>query len=275
MRRLTLVVAVLCCAAIGAAVAYKAHTRFDENKRCCLVPTARNISLSLREALRITRYQSEIGQDKWVAETIFPGITNGFFLDVGSGDGYMESNTQALEARGWKGICIDPFPRNMGGRTCHMFKDVVSNESGKRVLFHTAGDYGGIADTLGAGKDTAIKAPAVMLTTTTLDEILMRAGAPTFIHFMSLDIEGAELDALHGLSLDRYRFGANGHRTQLRRTEAHADSPVAQATRLRERAHLPAGRFLRARRRALSSATPPPRPRAWPKILAPLCVPSI
>jgi hypothetical protein len=142
MRRLTLVVAVLCCAAIGAAVAYKAHTRFDEHKRCCLVPTARNISLSLREALRITRYQSEIGQDKWVAETIFPGITNGFFLDVGSGDGYMESNTQALEARGWKGICIDPFPRNMGGRTCHMFKDVVSNESGKRVLFHTAGDYG-------------------------------------------------------------------------------------------------------------------------------------
>jgi hypothetical protein len=165
MRRLTLVVAVLCCAAIGAAVAYKAHTRFDENKRCCLVPTARNISLSLREALRITRYQSEIGQDKWVAETIFPGIKNGFFLDVGSGDGYMESNTQALEARGWKGICIDPFPRNMGGRTCHMFKDVVSNESGKRVLFHTAGDYGGIADTLGAGKDTAIKAPAVICST--------------------------------------------------------------------------------------------------------------
>ena len=120
----------------------------------------------------------------------------------------MESNTQALEARGWKGICIDPFPRNMGGRTCHMFKDVVSNESGKRVLFHTAGDYGGIADTLGAGKDTAIKAPAVMLTTTTLDDILIRAGAPTFIHFMSLDIEGAELDALRGLSLDRYRFGA-------------------------------------------------------------------
>ena len=63
---------------------------------------ARNISLSLREALRITRYQSEIGQDKWVAETVFPGITNGFFLDVGSGDGYMESNTQALEARDGK-----------------------------------------------------------------------------------------------------------------------------------------------------------------------------
>src|SRR5215470_3604774 len=147
---------------IGAAAYMRFARFFDDNKRCCLVPTARNISLSLRQALKITRYRGEIGQDKWVAETMFPGVTNGFFLDVGSGDGYRDSNTQALEARGWKGICIDPFPRNMGGRTCHMFKDVVSNESGKRVLFHTAGDYGGIADTLGAGKDTAIKAPAVM-----------------------------------------------------------------------------------------------------------------
>src|SRR5262249_17789065 len=113
-------------------------------------------------------------------------------------------------ARGWKGICVDPFPTNMGGRTCHMVKDVVSNESGKTVLFKTAGLHGGIADTLEWKEwdDRGTKAPAVMLTTTTLDEILMRAGAPTFIHFMSLDIEGAELDALRGLSLDRYRFGA-------------------------------------------------------------------
>ena len=282
MRRLTLVVAVLCCTAIGAAVAYKLKARFDENKRCCLVPTARNISLSLREALRITRYQSEIGQDKWVAETMFPGITNGFFLDVGSGDGYMESNTQALEAKGWKGICIDPFPRNMGGRTCHMFKDVVSNESGKRVLFHTAGDYGGIADTLGAGKDTAIKAPAVMLTTTTLDEILMRAGAPTFIHFMSLDIEGAELDALRGLSLDRYRFGAMAiehnyeepKRTQTKNRSARRFASCSSNTVTRTCTPTGGTIFTRPPPRA-EFHHPSARPRARPRILAPLCVPSI
>ena len=191
-------------AVIGAA----AYMRFDENKRCCLVPTTRNISLSLREALGITSYSSQIGQDKWVAETMFPGIANGFFLDVGSGDGYIHSNTQALEARGWKGICVDPFPQNMDGRTCQMFKDVVSNKSGKTVVFHAAGEFGGIADTLGMYKDQVIKYPAVTFSTTTLDEILVRARAPTFIQFMSLDIEGAELDALRGLSLDRYRFGA-------------------------------------------------------------------
>jgi FkbM family methyltransferase len=206
-RGIRVITGLVAVAAIGAFV----YMRFDENKRCCLVPTARNISLSFREALGIATYPSQRGQDKWVAETMFPGIANGFFLDVGSGDGYIHSNTQALEARGWKGICVDPFPRNMDGRTCQMFKDVVSSKSGKTVVFHTAGDLGGIADTLGMYKDQVIKTPVVMLTTTTLDEILVRARAPTFIHFMSLDIEGAELDALRGLSLDRYY----GHRTQL------------------------------------------------------------
>jgi len=194
---------------IGAAAYMRFAKFFDDNKSCCLVPTARNISLSLRQTLKITRYRSEIGQDKWVAETMFPGVTNGFFLDVGSGDGYRDSNTQTLEARGWKGICVDPFPQNMDGRTCQMFKDVVWNKSGETVVFHAGGsELGGIADTLGKWKDQVINEPAVTLTTTTLDEILVRAGAPTFIHFMSLDIEGGELNALRGLSLHRYRFGA-------------------------------------------------------------------
>ena len=42
----------------------------------------------------------------------------------------------------------------------------------------------------------------------TLAEILERAKAPAFIHFLSLDIEGAELEALRGIPLDKYRFGA-------------------------------------------------------------------
>ena len=32
--------------------------------------------------------------------------------------------------------------------------------------------------------------------------------APSFIHFLSLDIEGAELEALKGVPFDKYRFGA-------------------------------------------------------------------
>jgi hypothetical protein len=70
---------------------------------------------------------------------------------------------------------------------------------------------------------------------------------------MSLDIEGAELDALRGLSLDRYRFGAMAIEHNYEEPKRTQDSPVAQAIRLRERAPLRAGRFLRARARRLTA----------------------
>ena len=170
-----------------------------ENLRCCQLPVARAFAIAIQETLGNAPYPSEIGQDKWVAEVMFPGVANGAFLDVGSGHGRIGSNSQALEDRGWTGICVDPFPTGMDGRTCQMVKEVVSNETGKTVLFHRHDGLGGIADTLGKWKDQASKAPAVELVTVTLAEVLERAQAPAFIHFLSLDIEGAELDALRGI----------------------------------------------------------------------------
>jgi len=135
-------------------------------------------------------------------------VRDGYFVDVGSADGVIESNTKALEEHGWKGICVDPFPTNMQGRTCTMMKNVVSSVSGQTVRFHPSGLLGGIAGTLGKWKDVAESAPAVEFSTVTLAEILGRNRAPAFIHFMSLDIEGAELEALKGIPFDKYRFGA-------------------------------------------------------------------
>jgi len=183
-------------------------TRLDENRRCCQLPLARAFAIAVRETLGNPPYRSEIGQDKWVAEVMFPAVHDGVFLDVGSGHGVIGSNTKALEERGWAGICVDPFPTAMEGRTCQMIKEVVGNQAGKKVLFHTHDGLGGIADTLGKWKDEASKAPAVELITVTLAEVLERAKAPAFVHFLSLDIEGAELDALRGVPFDKYQFGA-------------------------------------------------------------------
>ena len=180
----------------------------QENRRCCQLPFGHAVAIAIQETLGNPPYPSEIGQDKWVAEAMFPDVHDGVFLDVGSGHGQIGSNTRALEDRGWTGICVDPFPTAMDKRTCQMNKVVVSNEAGKKVLFHTHEGLGGIADTLGKWKDEASKAPTVEMTTVTLGEVLERAKAPAFIHFLSLDIEGAELDALRGIPFDRYRFGA-------------------------------------------------------------------
>ncbi len=202
-------IAMLLLIAWGAAsLGMEVGRRYERNRLCCETPPARNRWLAWKETLGLARFYSQIGQDKWVLETIFPGVKDGFFVDVGSADGTLMSNSKALEERGWRGLCIDPFPKNMQGRSCQMLKEVVFSESGKRVAFQASGDVGGVANTLGRWKGEALGAPSVELTTVTLGDILDRTKAPSFIHFVSLDIEGAELEALKGFPFDRYQIGA-------------------------------------------------------------------
>jgi hypothetical protein len=210
--RKTLIALTLTLAAVVIAAqsprAREAWKQWALNRECCDFSIAQALSTTLRESIGGATYPSEIGQDKWVIIKMFPGVTNGFFVDVGSGHGTIGSNTKALEDLGWTGICIDPFPTGMAGRTCRMEKVVVSSEAGHTVKFYAHAGLGGMADTLGKWKEEASKSPVVEFTTTTLGDVLRQADAPPYIHFMSIDIEGAELEALKGIPFDRYRFGA-------------------------------------------------------------------
>ena len=107
-----------------------ARQQFAVNRACCDFSLGEAVSTTIRESMNAQIYPSEIGQDKWVIVKMFPGVTNGFFLDVGSGHGTIGSNTRALEDLGWTGICIDPFPTGMEGRSCRMEKVVVSSAAG-------------------------------------------------------------------------------------------------------------------------------------------------
>jgi FkbM family methyltransferase len=174
------------------------------------MPRIEKLLWALSEAFGLETFHSDYGQDKWVARFLFPDVENGYFVDVGSGDGVASSNTKLLEDVGWKGICIDPFPRNMEHRNCRLFKEVVYGVAGEKVRFRDAGFLGGIDNNIGlTGKWPSVqKAKIVEFTTVTLDDILARANAPDFIHYMSIDIEGAELEALKGLSFSKYKVGA-------------------------------------------------------------------
>jgi Methyltransferase FkbM domain len=80
------------------------------------------------------------------------------------------------------------------------------------VKFWAAEEWSGIVDTLEPlhketmQKDTA--PPIVEFTTVTLADILERAKAPRFIHYLSMDIEGGEPHALKGFPFDKYKIGA-------------------------------------------------------------------
>jgi FkbM family methyltransferase len=207
---LTLVVLIGAIALEAAYVGLKLGRRDQRDADCCQLSLSRSLLVSAKEELGLVSFYSNMGQDKWISEAVFPGVHDGFFLDVGSGDGTVMSNTKTLEQKGWTGICIDAFPKNMEGRTCQVFKEAVSDESGKRVKFFAhPGLWGGIVDTLSdTRKQLLDTAPIVELTTVTLRDILERAKAPRFIHYVSLDIEGGEINALKGFPFDEYRIGA-------------------------------------------------------------------
>jgi hypothetical protein len=191
-------------------LAFKVRPIYDQNQQCCDIPRFTNLYLSLRELAGLVTFNSQIGQDRWIAYKVFPGVKNGYFVDVGSADGVNDSNSKILEDLGWSGICIDPFPSNMTSRTCTMIKEVVDSKPGRKVRFRSGGYLGGIEEYLGKWKEhkTVKQAQVVELTTTTLEDILDRAKAPKFIHYISLDIEGAELEALKGFPFSRYTVGA-------------------------------------------------------------------
>jgi FkbM family methyltransferase len=170
--------------------------------------TNENLRASFRRLLHLQPSYGQFQADLWVALKIGHGKKDGYYVDVGSGDGIIISNTNLLDQMGWKGVCIDPFPKNMQGRTCQVFRQPVYSESGKKVLFREAGFLGGIAPTLGAHSDDVSKAPLVELVTATLDEILEKAKAPKWIDYMNIDVEGAEYEVLRGFSLDQYRVGS-------------------------------------------------------------------
>lgn len=202
-RRLLLVLAIVIG---GAAVRIFWLSGYVEE--CPHLSLGQRLLAAALQGTSVVRFHSESCQDRWIALEVFPGLRKGYFVDVGSADGVALSNTKALESLGWKGVCIDPFPKNMSDRRCTVFTTPVYSTSGKRVRFRIAGNLGGIEANLGRWRVPTESAPVVELETRTLTELLAQAKAPPFIHYMSMDIEGAELEALKGLDFSRYRFGA-------------------------------------------------------------------
>lgn len=164
---------------------------------------------ALRYGFGLETFNGITGQDLWVLHAVHPDVKDGFFVDLGSADGHAISNTLALEQKGWRGVCIDPFPRNMQGRTCRVVEKAVASRSGREVEFQNPGSFsGGLLDNAGWWVSEEDKKNTVTVKTTTLADVLRSADAPEFIHYLNVDIEGAEYDALRRFPFDEYQFGA-------------------------------------------------------------------
>ena len=139
---------------------------------------------------------------------------NGIFIELGANDGLRQSNTAFLEkSRGWKGILIEPSEKalelckaNRPNSICIHCACVAP----EIALHHkyVKGDWveGRLMSSI-CGKRLKKEMPNQKLIDTpakTLESIIDNNEYKN-IDFLSLDVEGYELEVLKGLNLDKYR----------------------------------------------------------------------
>lgn len=138
----------------------------------------------------------------------------GFFLDIGAFDGFECSNSALMETSfGWKGVCVEPDPKNFNKRKCKLVQRAMSSANGE------------VLSLCGEGQVRKIGG-ACSRTVTSIDfpTLLREYQVPKIIDFMSLDVEGYEYKAFKLFPFKTYQIRLlvvelNGDKNK----EAHLD----------------------------------------------------
>jgi len=166
-------------------------------------------------------FYSQNGEDYLLWE-FFNHKLNGFFIDVGAFDGIHLSNTYSFENKGWKGICIEPHPnyyplckKNRPDSIC-LNLACISNDSDNfcDFYFEKIGLLSGIGIKeneddikqryLNRGLDYKGIQKAKVKSRSLNSIINDYLPANCEIDFISIDVEGTELDVLNGLNLNKF-----------------------------------------------------------------------
>lgn len=165
-------------------------------------------------------YFSQWGDDDLLWQ-FFRYKSEGFYIDVGSFDGIHLSNTYSFELQDWTGICVEAFPsyyqlcKEARSNSICIHAACVGDDSLNTVTFYTErlGLLSGIEPQLSDVQSRydyrgiefngfeEIKVPAVTLNSILKEHLKDEMS----IDFISIDVEGSELDVLAGLDLKRYR----------------------------------------------------------------------
>lgn len=159
---------------------------------------------------------SQIGQDTYYIDNISKNKKNGIFLDIGANDGIFTSNTAKLEFEyGWTGVCVEANPTLIPILTANRPNSTIVHSavwnSSKIVEFeipinNVKNVEGNLLSRISNidrnvknyKKNTIID--KIQVSAKTITEILKETlKLPCVIDYMSLDIEGAEIEALQGI----------------------------------------------------------------------------
>jgi FkbM family methyltransferase len=125
----------------------------------------------------------------------------GFFVEIGAYHPTYASQTFQLEQRGWDGLLIEPVPAHAEQLRMHRTARVVQTACGSPE------QHGTSFPLYVAGGMSSLRfhrGPPIIVPVVTLDSVLSEANVSR-IDFLSVDVEGVEIDVLRGFSFERYR----------------------------------------------------------------------
>lgn len=167
----------------------------------------------------MSQYFSQDRQDE-IVDRILREKSGGFFLDVGAHDGITFSNSYFFESRrGWSGICLEPnpdvFERLTENRSCEVLNAAAYVESVESISFSRCHGYTEMLSGLESFQDprhreriereneeTNGKVESIQVAAVFLPALLAERNVEK-IDYLSLDIEGGELEVLKTLDYDK------------------------------------------------------------------------
>lgn len=181
----------------------------------------------LKKKKSIERKYYSINNIDKILEKYMP-YKDGFFVELGANNGIDQSNTLFFEKfKGWNGVLVEPVVHNyfmcrknrsdknyIYCNACVSFdyKDRFVPISYANLMTVPIFDSSNIADLdeymeisrpfLPEHEDIVVFGAVAR----TLNDILLDSGSPKIIDFLSLDVEGGELEVLRGIDFDVFRF---------------------------------------------------------------------
>jgi FkbM family methyltransferase len=139
----------------------------------------------------------------------FAPMRKGFFVEVGANEPQRGSQSWQFEQAGWNGVLVEPQPdlaaelRRL--RRAHVVAAACSSpaNAGAAMTLHVSGPHSSLKPKLAVTGVVAKNTIDVPIRT--LDDILEEAKAPVPIDFVSIDVEGHEVEVLSGFDLMRWR----------------------------------------------------------------------
>jgi FkbM family methyltransferase len=138
-------------------------------------------------------------------------VERGFYIDVGAADATVDSVTRAFYDRGWRGINIEPVPALFRKLAAERPEDVnlqvaVGDKTGEATFFAVCGE--GLStlmpEVANAARDRGFRLQELRVRVRTLAEIC-KSQARGQIHFLKVDVEGAEWGVLAGADFTLFR----------------------------------------------------------------------